>query len=175
MQFDREVGDNKTPTLQKLISLIHESATNVQESMSDIIWSINPVNDKWEIILPKFRRYASDLCESKNINYKINIPEKVSFKPLEMERRRNLWLIFKEMVTNAVKHSSCAELKISISILDNKLKLIVSDNGNGFDPNKSFEGNGVKNINSRSKILNGDVQLTTFPDKGTKWELLIQI
>ena len=173
--IDKEVGEKKSPMLQKLISLIHESATNVQESMSDIIWSINPENDKWEIILPKFRRYASDLCESKGINYKIDIPESITVKPLDMERRRNLWLIYKEMVTNAVKHSECSELLISISISGNELELTVADNGKGFDPGKLTEGNGVKNIYSRSTNVNGNVQLVTSPGKGTKWELVIPL
>lgn len=173
--IEKEVGEKKTPMLQKLISLIHESATNVQESMSNIIWSINPENDKWEIILPKFRRYASDLCESKGIKYRIEIPEQVSVKPLEMECRRNFWLIFKELVTNAVKHSECSEITISISISDNRLNLTVADNGKGFDPGKPSEGNGVKNIESRSGNLNGTVQLTSSPGNGTKWELKLNL
>jgi streptogramin lyase/signal transduction histidine kinase len=173
--IEKEVGEKKTPMLEKLISLIHESATNVQESMSDIIWSINPENDKWEIVLPKFRRYASDLCESRGINYKIDIPESISVKPFEMERRRNLWLIFKEMVTNAVKHSDCTELNIYISINDSNINLFVSDNGKGFYPDKPTEGNGVKNIYSRSKTLNSEVHLTTSIDNGAVWEIKIPL
>ena len=106
-----EIGNRITPMLKKLLSLINESATEVQESMSDIIWSINPENDRWDTILPKFRRYASDLCESKDIQYDIQIPKFISNKELSMERRRNLWLIFKEMVTNVVKHSNCSEFE----------------------------------------------------------------
>jgi len=173
--IEKEVGEKKTPMLQKLISLIHESATNVQESMSDIIWSINPENDKLETVIPKFRRYASDLCESKGINYDIQIPESFAGKSLTMEKRRNLWLVFKEMVTNAVKHSDCTELNISISIKDSILNLIVSDNGKGFDLDKPSEGNGVKNVYARSKSLNGEIKLITEPGKGTEWELSIPI
>ncbi len=62
-----EVKGKEIPVLNKLIGLIGESATQIQESMSDIIWSINPDNDDWNVVLPKFRRYASDLCESKGI------------------------------------------------------------------------------------------------------------
>lgn len=172
--IENEIGERKTPVLQKLLTLIHESAESMQESMSDIIWSINPENDKWEIILPKFRRFASDLCESKGINYDIKIPETMPVKPLDMEKRRNLWLIFKEMVTNAVKHSGCTELKISISIKDDKICLIVSDNGKGFDSKINAEGNGLKNIKSRSKNLLGQVYLTS-QHTGTKWELEIPV
>lgn len=173
--IDREIGDNKTPMIKKLISLIHESATDAQESMSDIIWSINPENDKWEIILPKFRRFASDICESKGINYKIEIPEVFPIKSFDMERRRNFWLVFKEMVTNAVKHSQCGNLEITIFLRDNKINLIVSDDGKGFNLEKIKKGNGVNNIYLRSKNLNGDIKLETSPEKGTKWSLSIPV
>jgi len=173
--IDKEIGEKKSPMLKKLVSLIHESAANVQESMSDIIWSINPENDKWESVLPKFRRYVSDLCESRGINYKIDIPESVNIKPLDMERRRNFWLIYKEMVTNAVKHSRCTELIISILIKDDKLNLIVSDNGKGFNIGKISAGNGVNNIRSRSNILKGDVQLASSAGEGTRWELSVPV
>lgn len=173
--IEKEIGDMKTPMLQKLISLIHESSTSAQESISDIIWSINPENDKWEIILPKFRRFASDLCESKGIKYKIEIPEVIPIKLFDMERRRNFWLIFKEMVTNAVKHSQCLNLEINIFLTDNKLNLIVSDDGKGFNLEKIKNGNGVKNIQLRSKNLNGEIKLETSPEIGTKWTLSIPV
>ncbi|MEK9136470.1 MAG: two-component regulator propeller domain-containing protein, partial [Bacteroidota bacterium] len=93
-------GNKVTPGSQKFLALIHESATEVQESMSDIIWSINPENDDWERVLAKLRRYASDLFDSKAIRYSIKMPPVVPSKPLAMERRRHFWLIYKEMGTN---------------------------------------------------------------------------
>ncbi len=166
-----EIGKSITPMLKKLLNLINESATEVQESMSDIIWSINPENDKWETILPKLRRYSSDLCESKDIKYSIQISNFISNKELSMERRRNFWLIFKEMVTNAVKHSNCSDLKITITNHNDLLSLIIEDNGTGFEPDRPTDRNGVKNIYSRSTTLKGNVKLTTKKGKGTKWEL----
>ena len=79
------------------------------------------------------------------------------------------------MVSNAVKHSGCTELKISLSVKENNLELVVSDNGNGFDPQKSFEGNGVKNIQSRASSLKGEVKLTTSHGNGTKWEFALPL
>ena len=99
----------------------------------------------------------------------------ISVKPLGMERRRNLWLIFKEMITNAVKHSECSELNISFTLKENHLNLTVSDNGKGFDPKKSTEGNGVKNIQTRSNALNGKINLTTSPGNGTDWALSVPV
>ncbi len=170
-----EIGKTTTQSVKNLLSLIIESATEAGEMMSDIIWSINPENDSWEIVLPKFRRYVSDLCESKNIGYKIDIPEKTVVKEITMEQRRNLWLIFKEMVTNAVKHSDCTELQVTIYFEKNELFLLVKDNGMGFDPGKHTDRNGIKNIYNRVKEMEGIVNLDTAIGKGTKWELRIPL
>ncbi|MFH1194396.1 MAG: two-component regulator propeller domain-containing protein [bacterium] len=170
-----EMGEKSTPAISKLVGLIKESATEVQESMSDIIWSINPQNDKWEIILPKFRRFASDLCESKGIKYNIEIPGVISAKTLPMEKRRDFWLIFKEMVTNAVKHSGCSEISITILVNNDLLNMKIEDNGKGFDSNKSFAGNGLLNVKSRAKTLNSKLDLETSHGNGTKWELEIPL
>lgn len=173
--ISKEVGNGKNPLLQNLLSLIRESTAEVQEEMHDIIWSINPENDKWEIILPKFRRYASDLCESKGITYSINIPETLPGKSLSMEKRRNLWLIFKEIVTNAVKHSECSKLDITIKVENEYLSLLINDNGKGFDPQKPTDRNGIKNIKSRSASLIGKLNLKTCEGNGTQWTLSIPL
>ncbi len=173
--ISKEVGREKTPVMQKLISLIQESTEEVQEGMHDIIWSINPENDRWDVIFPKFRRYASDLCESRNISYNINFPETAQGKALAMEERRNLWLIFKELITNAVKHSECSSMDISITVERENLVLIVKDDGTGFDPSIPSERDGIKNIMSRTAALNGTANLTTSPGNGTYWKLLIPL
>jgi signal transduction histidine kinase len=170
-----EVKEKETPALKKLIGLISESATEIQESMSDIIWSINPDNDDWNVVLPKFRRYASDLCESKGINYNIEMPKNFSGKSLKMEQRHDLWLVFKEIVTNAVKHSQCKKLNIKLFTDSDFLHLHISDNGIGFDAATPSANNGVKNIKARTKSLNGTAELVTTFGNGTQWKIKIPL
>lgn len=170
-----EVKEKETPALKKLISLITESATQIQESMSDIIWSINPDNDDWNVVLPKLRRYASDLCESKNINYSINIPDKFVGKSLKMEQRHDFWLVFKEIVTNAVKHSSCSKIEIKIYNDTDFLYLNIYDNGIGFNSEIPSTNNGLKNIRSRSKSLGGTSEIFTSKGNGTQWKIKIPL
>ena len=62
-------------------------------------------------------------------------------------------------------------MKIIISSQNDNFNLIVEDNGTGFDPNKSTDRNGVKNIHARTAALKGDVKLKTDLGIGTKWEL----
>jgi signal transduction histidine kinase/ligand-binding sensor domain-containing protein len=170
-----ELNEKESPEVNKLVNLIGESANQIQESMSDIIWSINPENDDWNIVLPKFRRFASDLCESKNIVYNIDISENAFARPLKMEQRHELWLIFKEIVTNAVKHSECSFMSINLFGDMENIHLIVEDNGKGFDSSVPSPNNGIKNIKSRTKSLEGTAELITEREKGTKWIVKIPL
>jgi signal transduction histidine kinase len=167
-----ETTNRVTSGSERFLSLIQESAAELQESMSDIIWSINPENDDWERVLAKFRRYGSDLFDSKNIKYQIDIPTAPRLRPLGMEKRRNFWLIYKEMVTNVVRHSECTEASVAITVTNGRvLRIRISDNGKGFDPSALTERSGNRNIRSRSDELHARLSLTTAPGAGTTWDL----
>lgn len=173
--ISQEIGSRGSEMLHKLLSLIQESTSQVQESMSDIIWSINPENDNWETLLPKLNRYTADLCESKGIKYQIEIPDSAGRKTIKMETRRHLWLIFKEIVTNAAKHSGCSELVIIMKFGKDQFHLQISDNGKGFYADAKTGGNGIKNIRSRAEALQAQIELKTECGEGTQWEISVPV
>ena len=173
--LEKELVHRKSPAIRHLLGLLRESSASVQEAMGEIIWSINPENDRWELFLPRIRRFTSELCESKGIRYRIDIPENPPARPLEMSHRRHLWLVVKEMVVNAVKHSRCSELQIRIWFDAGHLHVTVADDGCGFDVQHTSGGNGLHNITNRVKQLNGTVHLNTGRGKGTRWELTIPL
>lgn len=170
-----ELNKSSSSVTGRLLNMISESAAQIQESISDIIWSINPDNDDWSFVLPKFRRFASDICESKNIIYKINIPENFVGRSLKMEHRHDLWLVFKEIVTNSVKHSKCTDLEIKLYNDSEFLYLDIEDNGSGFDPSIPSPNNGIKNIKTRINSLKGNCELASEIGKGTKWSIKIPL
>lgn len=169
---EKESGNVIPQNSRKYLSLIKESTDEILESIRDIIWSLNPENNTWEVVLTKCRRYTSDLCESKSISYKIEFPQKIPKNTPPLENLKNFWLIYKEIITNAIRHSECTHLDINISLSENSSYLIrISDNGKGFEPDKIQNGNGVNNIHSRIKAMNGEVELTTSHKNGTSWEI----
>lgn len=175
-QAIRNAMPEKLPDLpRRFLELITESATEAQESMNDIIWSINPENDQWSQMLAKFRRYASDLFESRNIEYQMTLPEQLPAGRLNMEKRRGFWLIFKEMTTNAARHSGGSRIRIDIAVKGHAVELVVEDNGKGFDPQLSTSRNGVKNIHARAEALDGTLNLDTCDGGGTRWTLTFEV
>ena len=160
---------------RRFLGLITESATEAQDAMNDIIWSINPENDQWDQLLAKFQRFASDLFENRDIRYEMTLPEQLPVIRLNMEKRRGFWLIFKEMATNAARHSQASRIRIDISTKGRTVVLKVEDNGKGFDPAVPTSRNGVKNIHARAQALNGNLSLHTAVGSGTRWELTFDI
>lgn len=161
-------GNDETKS-KRYLGLITKGANESKEKITDIIWSINPDNDDWENLLTKCRRYAADIFESKGIEYKINFDESVNGK-VDIEKRKNLWLIFKEIVTNIARHSEANSAEIQFHVRNGKVILEISDDGSGFDTSKSLESNGIKNIKMRAEQIGLSPEVFST-DQGTVWKL----
>ena len=68
-----------------------------------------------------------------------------------MEVRKNLYLIFKEATNNMVKYAGANKAIFTIKNKNDNLSMLIRDNGQGFDINKSTEGNGLKNMRKRAQ------------------------
>jgi hypothetical protein len=157
-------------TQERFIGLIGKSADEAKEKISDIVWTINPTHDEWTNFLTKCRRHASDILEAQGIDYSLEMDESIPGN-LDMELRKNLWLIFKEIITNITKHSEADYVLISFKTHSNRLHIKIRDNGTGFDIKAIESGNGIQSITKRVEAIKGTVNLESEIGEGTKWEI----
>jgi signal transduction histidine kinase len=146
---------------------IHENSGSVLENMSDIVWTINPVNDTLEKVLFKMNEFAADIFEPLNIEYSFN--QSVNFQnvKLGLQTRKDLYLVFKEAVNNAAKYSQCTKVQITVSEIGRQIEMQVKDNGVGFSRSAIRNGNGLKNMEERAKRFNGALTVSSSPGEGT--------
>ncbi|MBO6620969.1 MAG: ATP-binding protein [Balneola sp.] len=161
-------------TRERFIGLIEKSADEAKEKISDIVWTINPTHDEWTNFLTKCRRHASDIFEAQNIEYALEMDENIPGQ-LEMELRKNLWLIFKEIVTNIIKHAEAEYVLIRFATESGKLNITIRDKGKGFDINALKSGNGINNIKKRVETIKGKVKLESTPSEGTIWNIEVPV
>lgn len=152
---------------------IHEQSRRMMESMSDIVWAINPENDTLEKLIIKMREFAAEILEPKGITLHFQIPEQANHIRLNAERRKNLFLIFKEALNNAAKYSEGNEVQVTLTLVNNTLTLLVTDNGTGFDEATIKAGNGLRNMESRAREMQARLQRKSIPEQGT--EVLVEI
>lgn len=150
-------------------------SSRMMETMSDIVWSINPANDSVEQMLVKMKEFAAEILEPNNINYHFNLDEGMENIRLDVEKRKSIFLIFKEAINNIAKYSEATQVNITLSRMTNTLILMVNDNGKGFDVASVTRGNGLKNMAARSSAINGTWKQNSELGKGTTISVEIPI
>ena len=143
--------------------------------MDDIIWSVLPANDEFRNLILRLREYAIPLFESKDIRFSITAPEALYAQTIVMDKRRNIFLIAKESVNNLIKYSECTEASIEFALSRSVLRLIISDNGKGFDTSKKYYRGGLPNMKFRAEKIGGKLSIRSEAGKGTSIKLTVKI
>jgi len=142
-------------SLQSALSNIGHVSRELSESMSDIVWSVNPRRDRLPDLTQRMRRFASDVLSGSNTDFSFYAPSPEQAVPLPADVRRDVFLIFKEAINNLVRHSGCSRAEIEVSIADRWMILRVEDDGTGFPQRSQDEGNGLRSMNERAKRIGG--------------------
>lgn len=163
---------------KQYMNTISQSTQQMMESMDDIVWSINPVNDSIGKIMARMKETAGAVLEPRQIDYSFTAEPSVVDLHLPMEARREIFLIFKEALNNIVKYANCTLVQFTIEKKGADLELTIYDNGIGFQMEvsaSSVRGNGLKNMRKRAEQMNGTLAIASEPGNGTRLQLIIPI
>lgn len=162
-----------SPQEQRL-NEICETSRQLTRTMEEIVWAQDPRHDSLDNMVSYICSFASDLLGVARIACRLDIPLELPVIPLEAEQRHELFLVFKEALNNIIKHSGASEVRISLRIEPDSIRLVVEDNGRGFDAATLPEGkgNGLTNMKNRLQRLGGQVEVHSEPGKGTRVEII---
>lgn len=163
------------------LGLIAETSREMVDSMSDIVWAINPARDRLTDVVQRMRRFATDVLEAREIDVRFQVSDVLPDIHLDADIRRHIYLVFKEAVNNIAKHSNADVARILIEAGGNELVISVNDDGRGFDAaevlrgSDTLGGNGIVNIRQRMEKLGGSVKIESSPSNGTSFRILIPL
>ncbi len=156
---DRALKQAKDSEEVEQIKRISEHSNSLVRNMSEIIWAMNSRFDNAENLAGYLRRYASEFLNEHHIELSFEMDEKELDKvEIGGEKRRNLFLVFKEVLHNAVKYSGAHHISIHFMTGD-QIQITVSESdGKGFETEESLEkGNGLFNCEKRMASIGGQV------------------
>jgi signal transduction histidine kinase len=113
-----------------------------------------------------------DTLTAQEMEFDFIAPEALPVTKIDTDMRREIFLIFKEAVNNAIRHSCGTLVKIKLSVDNGALQLAVEDNGFGFDAATTQGGHGLFSIRQRAQRIGGELQVTSTPGTGTAVNLL---
>lgn len=150
------------------LSNLKAAALGTLQKVRNFIFELRPMMLDDLGLVPTFKRYAETFKEQSGIeiNYNFSGTERRLEPFIEVMTFRAL----QELLGNAARHSQATLVKVHLDITDNAVKLIVDDNGKGFDPDIINQGNslGLKLIKDRVEMLGGKFEIDSTIGKGTR-------
>ncbi|MDB6025451.1 MAG: putative two-component system sensor kinase [Verrucomicrobiales bacterium] len=152
------------------------AAGELVRNLDGIVWAVNPKNDSLESLTLYLCEYVQRFLSSTSIRCQWDISSDLPSADLSSEARHNIFLVFKEALNNAVKHSGASQIQIRLQVEQSNLLLSIEDNGKGFSVGEESEsGNGLINMNERLRKIGGQFQLQSKPGAGTRITLRVPL
>lgn len=171
-----------SPETKKLLQQISWNTDTMMEAMSDIVWTINTKNDRFENVVSRMRAFAYELLEPQGCAIHFYADEQLPRTKLDMLKRKNLYLLFKEAIHNIAKYSGCKNVWIELKkIQPRQIMLYIKDDGSGFDVHSKhageihFGGNGMANMKLRAQQMKSILHIHSSPGQGTEITLYLTI
>jgi ligand-binding sensor domain-containing protein/signal transduction histidine kinase len=146
---------------------IASTAEELVDSMGDIVWAMNPGHDRLGDLVHRMRRFASEVFGARDIAFGWKADGVEDARAIGPDFRRHAYLLFKEAVSNAARHSRCRRVEVEIGAGPQQLLLRVADDGAGFDAADAPDGNGLTTMSRRASELGGRLEIASRPGEGT--------
>jgi signal transduction histidine kinase/urease beta subunit len=161
------------PERDRYLGQLNQTAQRMVGELDEIVWAVNPRNDTLASLAGYFGSYAQQLLEIASVSCGLDIPPESPEHPLDPKFRQEIFLAFKEALTNIVRHAKATKVWLRIAVTDlptgpKYLVVEVSDNGCGFDAQTRNAGHdGIANMHERLTSLGGACEITSDTKTGT--------
>ncbi|WP_234734054.1 ligand-binding sensor domain-containing protein [Tellurirhabdus bombi] len=153
--------------IKPLLAKISDNSNRLYQGTRDFIWSIDPEHDNLYEIAIRLKDFGDDIFDKTGVLFRATgITDELHQAVLPLGASRHLIFLFKEAMSNTLKHAQASSAEIRFGYTGNRIEIILEDNGIGLPETDTTPGNGLLNIRSRAKRIGGDVTFLTHPGGG---------
>lgn len=149
------------------------------DSMGEIVWAISPRRDSLDALVQHMRRFASDVLAPRNIEFDFRVPSTDHDASPGADVRRQVFLVFKEVINNSARHAGCSRVGASLVMNREELVMTLSDDGCGLDTateqGRNHQGHGIESIRHRAEDLGGQIEIVSAKGGGTQITLRVPL
>lgn len=171
----RERSDRSASTYS-LTETLTESTRELTRTVGQVVWSADPTQDTLQCFVSYVHSYAERYFAEHPIEMRADLPIELPEQALNATFRHEVFMVIKEALNNAVKHSEAEEVRMTIKVIGDRLEIVIENDGPGFDPESiGNEGRGIANMRERIARLKGVFELESSPEKGTKISMRVPL
>ena len=163
---------DQAKAFEELVSL-KDSASATFRQVRDFIFELRPMMLDDLGLIPTVKKYASAIKEQSGIDVRLAMTG--SERRFESYLEVMIFRAIQELLRNAVVHSQASQVKIQVDLMDTEVRVVVEDNGSGFDPGglEREQGMGLKVIKERMEMIGGSFELDSQVGGGTRVQFLV--
>ena len=161
--------DVHNPLDQDIINKAGKHIDEIISSLRQISHNLLPNTLQRNGLAEALREYIKDIQSKSQVQIQLHLIKEVK---MNKDKEIHVFRMLQEMIQNALKHAQAKNIQIGISSEDNQLQVMVKDDGKGFDTVKTkteSRGLGLKSMESRIEMLNGQLSVESHPNKGTSY------
>jgi signal transduction histidine kinase len=145
-----------------------EKSRDMVAALDEIVWAMNPRHDSLASLVSYFCLYADRFLGLAGIAWRLESAPAPDGVVVDSRHRHQLFLAFKEGLTNVVRHSGASEVRLDIGLEAGRLRLVIADNGRGLPVSaRTEEMDGVANMRARLEKLGGGFEMMSEAGRGT--------
>ena len=163
--------ENPSTVSSNVLGELQQNSQSIVTQLNDTIWALNreaitltSISDRFKIFLQKIQ----PSYPSVNISVQESINQDISLSPINA---LHLFRIMQEAVNNALRHSNCKDVIVSIES-DSDWSVNIIDDGKGMNEHKSRSGNGLRNMQQRAAEAGWNINWIEEKPKGTRLQII---
>jgi streptogramin lyase len=145
-----------------------QAARSTLEPLSDIVWTVDPKQDTLQNVIRRISQFGQELCEGRGIAFETDLAGSFDSTRLTPERRRDIYLVFKEGIHNIVKHSGATRARFTVRPIPHGALLELVDDGTGIPDGSAGSGHGLKSLRERGSRAGTNFSQTSRQGEGTR-------
>jgi signal transduction histidine kinase len=160
----KALEEKTDPDSRDVVSSLRDAVVDTLRGLRRIVVELRPKALDDLGLVPALEALTTDFAQRTGVDIQF---EAGSFPRLPAEAESALYRIVQEGLTNVVRHSHARHASVSLSSNDDRLRLLIDDDGRGFDVANTNGGFGLEGIGERAHLLGGRFTVTSTPGRGT--------
>lgn len=169
----RLAPDQEAPQIADYAEKIDETVQSLVRDTRDFLWTLDPRRDSVYELAIYMQEFGSRLFAETDVKFRvIGLDDGLKLARLSADWKRQLSLLFKEALTNSLRHADAHRVELRFGIVDDRLEISARDDGVGFDAEASLGratgGQGLASMKRRAEQLGGRLLVETETGTGTR-------
>lgn len=173
----------ESPRTVAMLGRIYSTAREMTRSLDEIVWAVDPRHDTLDSLVSYIGEFAQDFLAAADIRCRLDPPVELPAWRITADKRHNLFLAFKEALSNVLRHAHATEVRVSLALQADSFVLTIQDNGRGIapagpdvrEPGRIASGHGLSNMERRLAGIGGRCEIASTPGKGTTISFFVEV